>query len=80
MQKQVVTIFKPFHSFVLSFQEHKAHNMLSMMLDPCFKSLGLVIEYVGKEKVVLIAGEYGMYVLFPLLVHAYKFLNSIFCK
>jgi len=31
--------------------------------------------YVGKEKDVLITSEYDMYVLFPLLVHAYKFLN-----
>ncbi len=49
--------------------------MLSMMLDPRFKGLRLVIQYVGKEKIILIAGEYDMYVLFPLLVYAYKFLN-----
>jgi hypothetical protein len=35
----------------------------------------LVIQYVGKEKFPLIASEYDMYVLFPLLVHVYKFLN-----
>ncbi len=49
--------------------------MLSMMLNPHFKGLGVVIQYVGKEKDALIAGEYDMYVLFPLLVHVYKFLN-----
>ncbi len=46
-----------------------------MMLDPHFKGLGLVIQCVGKEKADLIAGEYDRYVLFPLLIHAYKFLN-----
>jgi hypothetical protein len=45
------------------------------MLDTHFKDLGLVIQYVGKEKVALIASEYDRYVLFPLLVHVYKFLN-----
>jgi hypothetical protein len=45
------------------------------MLDPCFKGLGLVIQYVGKEKTTLIAGEYDIYVLFLLLVHAYRILN-----
>jgi hypothetical protein len=44
------------------------------MLDPHFKDLGLV-QYVGKEKDALIVGEYDMYVLLLLLVHAYKFLN-----
>ncbi len=46
--------------------------MLNMMLDPRFKGLGLVIQYVGKEKIHLIIGEYDRYDLFPLLVHAYK--------
>jgi hypothetical protein len=45
------------------------------MLDPCFKGLGLVIKYVGKGKNALIVGEYDIYVLLLLLVHAYKFLN-----
>ncbi len=75
MQKQVVTIRQPFLSFLLSFQEFKAHNMLNMMLDARSKNLRLVIQYVGKEKVALIISEYDMYVLFPLLVHVYKFLN-----
>lgn len=47
-----------------------------MMLDLDFKGLGLVIQYVGKEITHLIIGEYDRYVLFPLLVHVYKVLNS----
>jgi hypothetical protein len=43
MQKQVVIILQPFLSFLLSFQERKVHNMLSMMLDARSKDLGLVI-------------------------------------
>jgi hypothetical protein len=46
------------------------------MLHPHFKSLKLVTQYVGKEKTHLIASEYDRYVLFPLLVHVYKVLNS----
>jgi hypothetical protein len=49
-----------------SFQKAKAHNMLIMMLDPRFKGLGLVIQYVGKEKALHIVGEYDCQVLFPL--------------
>jgi hypothetical protein len=37
MQKQVVQFFNPSHSFMLSFQPHKAHNMLATMLDPHYK-------------------------------------------
>jgi hypothetical protein len=45
------------------------------MLDALSKNLRLVIQYVGKEKAALIASEYDMYVLLPLLVHVYTFLN-----
>jgi hypothetical protein len=49
--------------------------MLTMMLDPRYKGLGLVIQNVGKEKAFQIASEYDRAILFPLLVCAYKFLN-----
>jgi hypothetical protein len=45
------------------------------MLDPHFKGLGPIIQYVGKEKTHLIIGQYDRYVLFSLLVHVYKVLN-----
>jgi hypothetical protein len=51
--------------------------MLTMMLNPCCKGLGLglVIQYVGKERAFQSPGEYDRAILFPLLVCAYKFLN-----
>ncbi len=45
------------------------------MLDPWYKGLGLVINYVGKERTLWIARKYDRQVLFPLLVYAYKVLN-----
>jgi hypothetical protein len=47
-----------------------------MMLNSCFKGLRLVIQYVGKAKTHFIVGEYDRYVIFPLLVHVCKVLNS----
>jgi hypothetical protein len=75
MQKQVVQVLNPFLSFMASFQKAKAHNMLAMMLNPCFKGLGLVIQYVGKERTLHIVGEYDCQVLFPFIICAYKYLN-----
>jgi hypothetical protein len=34
---------------MFGFQLHKAHNMLDFMLNPRYKGLGLVINYIGKE-------------------------------
>ncbi len=62
---------------MLCFQFHKAHNMLTMMLDPHYKGLGLAIQNVGKERALQIASEYDRAILFPLFFCAYKFLNPI---
>ncbi len=36
----------------------KTHNVLCMMLDPHYKDLGLVIQFVGKERALQIVNEY----------------------
>jgi hypothetical protein len=46
----MVKILGFFLSCMVSIQEHKIHNILSMMLNLHFKGLRLVIEYVEKEK------------------------------
>jgi hypothetical protein len=45
-------------SFMIYFQTYKVHNMLAMMLNPCYKSLGLVIQYVSKETTFQIVSEH----------------------
>jgi hypothetical protein len=75
MQKQVVQVLDPFLPFMLSFQPHKAHNMLAMVLNPHYKGFELVILYVGKEMALQIVDEYDKKVLFPLLVYAFKFFH-----
>jgi hypothetical protein len=75
MQNQVIIVLKPFFSFMFGFQPRKAHNMLALMLDPRYKGLRLVINYIGKEWAFQIEGKYDKQVLFLLLVCAYKVLN-----
>jgi hypothetical protein len=66
---------EPFLSFLVTPQTHKAHKMLALMFNPHFKGLGLIIQYVGKEKALQVASDYNTQVLSPLLVCAYKVLN-----
>jgi hypothetical protein len=49
--------------------------MLGMMLDPHYKGLALVIQFVGKEITLQISSEYGYHVLLPFLVSINNFLN-----
>jgi hypothetical protein len=43
---------------MLGFQHYTAHNMLAMMLDLHYKGLGVVIQYVCKNRAFQIVGEY----------------------
>ncbi len=46
-----------------------------MTLDLHYKRLGLVIQYVGKEKTQQITSEYDHQTLLSFLVYAYNYLN-----
>jgi hypothetical protein len=43
---------------MFSFQHHKVDNMLVTMLDPCYKGLGVIIKYVGKDGTFQSIGEF----------------------
>jgi hypothetical protein len=58
----------PFLAFTSSYNVNKVHNMLTIMLDPHFKSLDVVKVFVGWAKVIQIVAKYGNKTLLPLLV------------
>jgi len=66
-----------FLSFLRTYEEKKAHIMLSLMLDLRFKNLCLVSSYVGKEQGVSIVEEYDRKALYPMLVKSYNHLHLI---
>ncbi len=39
MQQEDLKVIKPFLEFLKNFDSCQVHNMLVLMLDPCFKSL-----------------------------------------
>jgi len=49
MQTEIVGALKLLLAFASSFQPRHAHNMLVIMLDPHFKNLQLIGDYVGLE-------------------------------
>jgi len=57
-----------FFSFPLKKnEENKAHNMLSLMLDPRFKTFHLVSSFIGHEQGKTIVEKYDKKSLFPML-------------
>jgi len=47
MRLQVVIVLRPFFDFMDSFKLSTTHNMLAFMLDPRFKDLSLVENWLG---------------------------------
>lgn len=67
----------PFLSFLFFFQTYKTHKYVGNDVRFHYKGLGLVIQYVGKDKTIQVVDEYDRQILVLLLVCAYNFLNSI---
>jgi hypothetical protein len=42
-------VIDSFLSFVTRYDERKVHNMLALMLDPRFKILKLISNFIGHE-------------------------------
>jgi hypothetical protein len=51
--------------------------MLSLMLDPRFKSLRLVSFLIGRQQIVSIVEEYDQQSLFPMLLKCYHILHTM---
>jgi hypothetical protein len=74
MKQQVLKAFLPLISFLHAFDRTRNHNMLALMLDPCFKNMLLVVMYLGWENVDVLVIEHDDELLLPLLVEATKLL------
>ncbi len=53
-------------AFTFFYNASKVHNMLALMLDPCFKSLNVVKAFIRKTKMIQIVVEYDNKILLPL--------------
>ncbi len=73
---KVQVVLAPFVAFTSFYNTNQAHNMLTLMLDLCFKSLDVVKAFVGWANVIQIVVEYVNKTVLSLLVAAFHFLNS----
>jgi hypothetical protein len=58
IRREVCGVLDSFLSFWRKFEGKKTHNMLSLILNPRFKSLRLVFSFAGREEGVSIVDEY----------------------
>jgi len=74
IKKEVCGVLDSFLSFLKNYEERKAHNMFSLMLDPQFKSLHLVPSFVGCEQGISIVQKYDRKSSQPMFLKCYDHL------
>ncbi len=67
MNSHVINVLTPFLTFSSSYIDAKAHNMLVIMLDLCFKDIKVIQDYVNNI-VVSVIMEYDVKVVYLLLL------------
>jgi hypothetical protein len=80
MQTKIIKVIKPFWQFLEVYDPHQVHNMLSIMLDPRFKSLRVVKNYVGCEDYIHLGSKYDANAIILLLIMVFEILNPTISK
>jgi hypothetical protein len=77
IKKEIIKVLDSFLSFLKKYEKRKAHDMLSLMLDPRFKTLHLVSSIIGHEQGKAIVEEYDKKSLFSMLLKCYYHLHPL---
>jgi hypothetical protein len=54
MVLEVINVLESFLAFAMTFNATATHNMCVLQLNPRFKGLKCIMEYVGRDKVATI--------------------------
>lgn len=74
MQK-VMKVLKPFLQFLFVFYSNQVQSMLTIMLDPRFKSLQVVENLMGHGNAIWLASNNDFKPMIPLLMVCFEALN-----
>jgi hypothetical protein len=74
MQK-VMKVLQPFLQFLFVFYSNQVHSMLTIILDPQFKSLQVVENLVGHGNAIQLASKNDLKPMIPFLMVCFEALN-----
>jgi hypothetical protein len=70
-------VLDSFLSFLKVYDKRKAHNMISLMLDPRYKNLCIISSIIGREQGVVFVEEYDRKSLYPMLIKCDEHLHPL---
>ena len=74
--KTAIGVLNPVPDFTKKFSLDKAHNMVAIMVNPCYKGLLCISKFVGPQLAKAIVAEYDAKVMILLLHKASQALNA----
>ncbi len=77
IRREITNVLDYFLSFLKKYENMKAHNMISLMLNPKFKSLCMISSFVGKEQGVALVEEYDKKILYFMFVKCHEHLHPL---
>jgi hypothetical protein len=77
IRSEVINVMDFFLSFLKAYDKRKTHNMISLMLDPRYKSLCIISSFVRREQGVALVEEYDTKSLYPMLVKCHEDLHPL---
>jgi len=77
IRREVSNVLDSFLSFLTKYENKKTHNMISLMLNPKFKTLCIVSSFVGREQGVALVEEYDRKSLYLVLVKCHEHLHPL---
>ncbi len=77
IKREAINVLDSFLSFLNKYENRKAYNMISLMLDPRFKNLRIISSIVGREQNVALVEEYDRKSLYLMLVKCHENLHPL---
>ncbi len=77
IRRDIINVLDFFLSFLKKYENRKAHNMISLMLNPRFKSLRIKSSFVGREQGIALVEEYDRKSLHLMLVKCHEHLHPL---
>ncbi len=75
MVVKIINVLCPFLGFAYTFFQNIIRNMLVLMLDPCFKNMDCIMDYIGKDQATTLVYQYDDLIVMTLLKVVMGFLN-----
>jgi hypothetical protein len=78
MKKQIIGVLESFLLVRKKYDANKTHNMSSLMLNPRFENLCLLLSayYIGHEGMFIVK-EYDKRSLYPMLIKCHNHFNHV---